>query len=764
MRRWCGALQYLTPLFEFSGACAGCGETPYLRLLTQLFGDRLLVANATGCSSIYGGNLPTTPWSVNKQGRGPAWANSLFEDNAEFGLGFRLSLDKQREEAERLLAGLAPQLGPARVRELLDAPQVTQADVDAQRGRVAALEDILQSLADPAAHRLRTIAKHLVRKSVWIVGGDGWAYDIGYGGLDHVLASGRNVNILVLDTEVYSNTGGQASKATPRGGVAKFAAGGKQGRKKDLGLMAVAYGNVYVAQIAMGASAQQTMDAFLEAEAHDGPSLIIAYSHCIAHGINMRFGMRQQKLAVECGHWPLYRFKPPRPGRERQEFVLDSLAPSIPLKAYAYNEIRYKMLSYTNPSEAKRLLGLAQEDVDQRWRVYSSLADRWPATARRGQGEAGSHVPAPAATAVKAIDEAISSRRHTMDMTTRYMGLTLKNPLVASASPLSESLDGIRRLEDNGAAAVVMFSLFEEQIRHDSAALEHFFTRRPRQLRRSAVVLSRDPGLRRRSRSVPGSDPQSHRRRRHSDHREPERRHRARLGELRERDAGCRRQRYRVECLLHSRRDVSNPEPRWSSSTSTSCQRSRPPCSIPVAIKVGPYFSSFADMASQLDEAGADALVLFNRFYQPDFDIETRTVVPSLTLSRPDEIRLPLLWISLLYGRVSASLAATTGVHSAVEAIKYLMAGADVVMSTAALLQQGPPFFARLLADMTDWMEKKGYDLRRPDARLDEPAVGHGLERVRARELHQGPRKLHEDHGPKPYRRAIEAGAEVIGP
>ena len=295
--------QYLTPLFEFSGACAGCGETPYLRLLTQLFGDRLLVANATGCSSIYGGNLPTTPWSVNKQGRGPAWANSLFEDNAEFGLGFRLSLDKQREEAERLLAKLAPQLGPARVRELLDAPQVSQEDVDAQRDRVAALEQMLKSLTDPTAHRLRTIAKHLVRKSVWIVGGDGWAYDIGYGGLDHVLASGRNVNILVLDTEVYSNTGGQASKATPRGGVAKFAAGGKQGRKKDLGLMAVAYGNVYVAQIAMGASSQQTMDAFLEAEAHDGPSLIIAYSHCIAHGINMRFGMRQQKLAVEC--WAL---------------------------------------------------------------------------------------------------------------------------------------------------------------------------------------------------------------------------------------------------------------------------------------------------------------------------------------------------------------------------------------------------------------------------------------------------------------------------
>ncbi len=395
--------QYLTPLFEYSGACAGCGETPYLRLLTQLFGDRLLVANATGCSSIYGGNLPTTPWSVNRQGRGPAWANSLFEDNAEFGLGFRLALDRHREDAARLLAGLAPQLGPARVGELLAAPQTTQAEVDAQRDRVAALEQTLEALDDPAARRLRTMTTHLVRKSVWIVGGDGWAYDIGYGGLDHVLASGRNVNILVLDTEVYSNTGGQASKSTPRAGVAKFAAGGKQGRKKDLGLMAVAYGNVYVAQIAMGASSQQTMDALLEAEAHDGPSLVIAYSQCIAHGINMRLGMRQQKLAVECGHWPLYRFKPAAAGRSSQEFVLDSQAPSIPLKTYAYNEFRYKMLAYTNPSEAKRLLGLAQEDVDQRWRVYSSLADRWPATARRGQGEAGSHVPAPAAPAVKDI-------------------------------------------------------------------------------------------------------------------------------------------------------------------------------------------------------------------------------------------------------------------------------------------------------------------------------------------------------------------------
>jgi pyruvate-ferredoxin/flavodoxin oxidoreductase len=368
-------------------------------LLTQLFGDRLVVANATGCSSIYGGNLPTTPWSTNQMGRGPAWANSLFEDNAEFGLGFRLSLDRQHDDAVRLLGDPSLRLDPSLVRELLTATQHTQEEVDAQRQRVATLDGVLEALDSPVARRLRTVTKHLVRHSVWIVGGDGWAYDIGYGGLDHVLASGRNVNILVLDTEVYSNTGGQASKSTPRGSVAKFAASGKQGRKKDLGLMAIAYGNVYVAQVAMGASAQQTMDAFLEAEAHDGPALIIAYSHCIAHGIDMRFGMRQQKLAVECAHWPLYRYRPAAVDDGRHEFVLDSQPPSIPLKDYAYREIRYRMLSYTKPEEAKRLLANAQADIDQRWRVYSNLAERWPATARRGQGDAGSHVAAPVATA-----------------------------------------------------------------------------------------------------------------------------------------------------------------------------------------------------------------------------------------------------------------------------------------------------------------------------------------------------------------------------
>jgi pyruvate-ferredoxin/flavodoxin oxidoreductase len=372
-------VQYLRPLFEFSGACAGCGETPYLRLLTQLFGDRLVVANATGCSSIYGGNLPTTPWTTNASGRGPAWANSLFEDNAEFGLGFRLSIDTQREMAVDLLRQFEPELGTARVREILEAPQRTSAEVEAQRARVRNLLITLGDELDPRARRLRSMARYLVRRSVWIVGGDGWAYDIGFGGLDHVLASGHDVNLLVLDTEVYSNTGGQASKSTPRGAVARFAAAGKPGRKKDLGVMAMAYGNVYVAQVAMGASAPQTLQALLEAEAHDGPSLVIAYGHCIAHGIDMRFGLQQQKLAVDCGHWPLYRFKPAASGQTRGEFCLDSQPPSIPFEAYAHNENRYRTLSLTRPENAARLLKLAQEDVNHRWQDYKSLAERFPA-------------------------------------------------------------------------------------------------------------------------------------------------------------------------------------------------------------------------------------------------------------------------------------------------------------------------------------------------------------------------------------------------
>ena len=366
--------QLLEPLFEFSLACTGCGETPYVKLLTQLFGDRLLVANATGCSSIYGGNLPTTPWAVNKDGRGPAWSNSLFEDNAEFGLGFRLTLDKQGEYARELLPQLANLLGESLVTGLLNADQSTEAGIKEQRERVALLKGRLQGVKDPRARDMLSLADVLVRKSVWILGGDGWAYDIGYGGLDHVLAMGRNVNMLVLDTEVYSNTGGQSSKSTPRAAVAKFAANGKGMPKKDLGLIAMSYGYVYVARVAMGASDQQTLNAFLEADAHEGPSLIIAYSHCINHGIDMRKGLEQQKLAVQSGYWPLYRYNPRLVEEGKNPLIIDSKDPSIPLEQYAYNESRYKMLTQSDEERAEMLLKQAQQDVKSRWELYKQMA------------------------------------------------------------------------------------------------------------------------------------------------------------------------------------------------------------------------------------------------------------------------------------------------------------------------------------------------------------------------------------------------------
>jgi pyruvate-ferredoxin/flavodoxin oxidoreductase len=363
--------QMLQPLFEYSGACEGCGETPYLKLLTQLFGDRMLVANATGCSSIYGGNLPTTPWSQTPEGRGPAWSNSLFEDNAEFGLGMRLALDQQEAAARRLVQTVAPDLAPA----LLEADQTTETGIAEQRERVSALEARCRELGTDEALRLLGVAGALVRKTVWIVGGDGWAYDIGFGGLDHVLASGRNVNVLVLDTEVYSNTGGQASKATPRAAVAKFAAGGKRSRKKDLGMIASAYGDVYVAQVAMGADNPQTVKALAEADAYDGPSLVIAYSHCIAHGIEMKKGMEQHKLAVDTGYWPLYRYDPRHSEAGEHPFRLDSRAPKLPVSEFMAREARFAMLQRAKPEEAAELAVLAQQDVDERWHVYEQVAE-----------------------------------------------------------------------------------------------------------------------------------------------------------------------------------------------------------------------------------------------------------------------------------------------------------------------------------------------------------------------------------------------------
>ncbi len=372
--------QVQQPLFEFSGACAGCGETPYIKLVTQLFGDHTVVANATGCSSIYGGNLPTTPWSKNNDGRGPAWANSLFEDNAEFGLGMRVSLDKQAEYARELLLRLAPQLNSELVEALLNADQKGEAGIHDQRERVEILKTQLASVNHPDATRLLGLANALVRKDVWIIGGDGWAYDIGFGGLDHVFASGRNVNILVMDTEVYSNTGGQQSKATPRAAVAKFAASGKPSAKKDLGLIAMSYGNVYVARVAMGAKDEQTLRAFLEAEAYDGPSLIIAYSHCIAHGIDMGKAMRNQKAAVDSGQWLLYRFNPEREAQGENAMTLDSRPPKIPVKDYLRMENRFKMLELSKPEVSRRLFAEAQEDVNTRWAMYEYLASRTPKT------------------------------------------------------------------------------------------------------------------------------------------------------------------------------------------------------------------------------------------------------------------------------------------------------------------------------------------------------------------------------------------------
>jgi pyruvate-ferredoxin/flavodoxin oxidoreductase len=367
-------VQLLQPLFEFSGACSGCGETPYIKLLTQLFGDRTVIANATGCSSIYGGNLPTTPYTINREGRGPAWSNSLFEDNAEFGLGMGLALDHQHSYARSLVKKLRSVIGEELVEALLVEGENTDEAIAAQRELIAQLKTRLEDRIEPEARDLLTIADTLVRKSVWIVGGDGWAYDIGYGGLDHVLASGQDVNILVLDTEVYSNTGGQASKATPIGAVAKFAAGGKPTIKKDLGMTALRYGNVYIAQIAMGANDTHTVKAFLEAEAHRGPSLIISYGHCIAHGIDMAKGMAQQKLAVESGYWPLYRYNPKLEAEGKNPFQLDSHDPKIPLQDYIYTEGRYRMLQRSDPEAAKILLEQAQRAVNHRWQQYKQMA------------------------------------------------------------------------------------------------------------------------------------------------------------------------------------------------------------------------------------------------------------------------------------------------------------------------------------------------------------------------------------------------------
>ncbi|MCD7953940.1 MAG: pyruvate:ferredoxin (flavodoxin) oxidoreductase [Synergistaceae bacterium] len=368
-------VQLLRPLFEFSGACAGCGETPYLKLLSQLFGDRALIANATGCSSIYGGNLPTTPWCVNDDGRGPAWSNSLFEDAAEFGLGFRLTIDKHKQYAEELLRKMTPVIGEETVKQIIEAPQTNGTEIKAVMDKIETLKEQLHYMGTEEAEELESVIDNLAKKSVWCVGGDGWAYDIGYGGLDHVIASGKNVNILVLDTEVYSNTGGQASKSTPRGAVAKFAAAGKRMGKKDLAMMAMSYGNVYVGKVALGANDAHTVKVFEEAEAYEGPSIIIAYCHCIAHGIDMVNGLDQQKKAVDSGHWMLMRYNPDLAKEGKNPLIIDSKDPTLPLEDYIYNEVRYKSLKAADPEEAAILLKEEEKSIKDRWRFYRHMAD-----------------------------------------------------------------------------------------------------------------------------------------------------------------------------------------------------------------------------------------------------------------------------------------------------------------------------------------------------------------------------------------------------
>ena len=445
--------QLLEPLFEFSGACAGCGETPYLKLLTQMFGDRMIVANATGCSSIYGGNLPTTPWTTDSNGRGPAWSNSLFEDNAEFGLGMRLAMEAQRSDAILLVTALAPELGQlaADILELAENPDHSEQDalIARQRELVAELKVRLSDMEGPLPRRLEGVADSLIETSIWIVGGDGWAYDIGFGGLDHVLGSGRNVNILVLDTEVYSNTGGQASKATPRAAIAKFAAGGKTTGKKDLGQIAMAYGNVYVGQIAMGANPTQTVKTIAEAEEHRGVSLVIAYSPCIAHGLDMRYQLSHQKAATDSGYWPLYRYDPARESKGDPGLRLDSRAPTIRFEEFARSEARFAMLGKVDPEDEEELLRLAQADIDDRWHLLR--ADGARSSDRRVCGGRGMSV----------------------DLSTSYLGLDLAHPVLPSASPLTGDIDHIHALVEAGAPAIVLPSLFEEQIEHNAMAVHH---------------------------------------------------------------------------------------------------------------------------------------------------------------------------------------------------------------------------------------------------------------------------------------------------
>ena len=615
--------QLLEPLFEFSGACEGCGETPYLKLLTQLYGDRILVANATGCSSIYGGNLPTTPWSANAEGRGPAWANSLFEDNAEFGLGMRLALDHQSAQARALLTALEPTVDPELAEAILGADDSSEAGINAQRTRVAELKAQLAAIDTPEARRLSVLADALVRKSVWIVGGDGWAYDIGSGGLDHVLASGRDVNVLVLDTEVYSNTGGQASKATPLGAVAKFAAAGKRTRKKDLGQIAAAYGTVYVAQVALGADNPQTVKAFAEANAYPGPSLILAYSHCIAHGIEMSTAMAHQKEATDSGYWPLYRYDP----RLDHPFQLDSRKPKLPLAEFTGKEARFAMLARARPEEAEQL---SRAGPARRRRALAPLR-----TARRRR-----HTP--------------HCRRRTNERRPSHPlpGTRARQPdrplgLAARRRPGDlEAARGRRRRGRRAAVAV----RGADRARGDRPAPGA--RDRTRELRRGDYLL---PGARRLQHG-PGHLSRSSRGREgralDPGDRQPQRQLPRRLGPIRTTRSN-RPARTRSSSTSTRSRPTPPKRPQTVETRILDTVRAvRAEVQIPLAVKIGPFFTALAHLATRLVVAGANGLVLFNRFVQPDIDLETMSVLPQVQLSSREELLLPLRWIAILYGRM----------------------------------------------------------------------------------------------------------------
>ena len=673
-------MQVQQPLFEFSGACAGCGETPYIKLLTQLFGDRLIIANATGCSSIYGGNLPTTPYTKDGNGRGPAWANSLFEDNAEFGLGFRVSLDKQQEFAGELLQQLSPQIGRGLVTEILNARQRDEADIFDQRERVAELKRRLSSLGDPIAKRLLALADTLVRKSVWIVGGDGWGYDIGYGGLDHVLASGRNVKVLLLDTEVYSNTGGQCSKSTPRAAVAKFASGGKRAPKKDLGLMAMTYGTIYVASVAMGARDEHTLKAFLEAEAYDGP----AHHHCLQplHCARHQHDDGDAKPESSSEHGTV-------------------AAVSLQSRAAA---ARRK----STPARFRRAARESRGLLQARTAVQDPRKERTARCEGIARPGAGRRERAPRALR---ISRHAKIQHHTkpMNLTTRYLGFKLRTPLVPSASPLSEKIDNIKRMEDAGAAAVVFHSLFEEQIRRDHHDLEFYLEQGTESYAESLSYFPVRPEFK--------VGPEAY-----LDHIAQ-----AKaavdipiIGSLNGSTVGgwlayARQiEQAGADALelniysIPSDPDISGEDIEAHYLSILAAIKAQ--VKIPVAMKLSPFFTNFARFARRADREGADGLVLFNRFYQPDIELETLEISPNILLSTPMAMRLPMRWIAMLYGRIGASLAATSGIHRATDALKMLMAGADVTMLCSILLRRGIEHIQVIEREMREWMEEHEYE------------------------------------------------------